>query len=252
MDLGLTGCTAIVSGASSGMGLAIARELVAEGARVALFARRADRLEEAVAALGADRAVAVAGDSNDPAAQERLVATARERFGAVDIVVNNTGGPRGGTFGELDDADWRAGFELAVLSAVRLTRLALPDLRASGRGRVVNITGFTVLKTEPRLHLSSALRRSVIGWAMALAREEAAHGITVNSIAPGYIDTDRLRYLYGLGDDPDAARRRDIERIPAGRMGRPEEIAATAAFLCSVQAGYMTGETLLVDGGLLT
>jgi 3-oxoacyl-[acyl-carrier protein] reductase len=137
------------------------------------------------------------------------------------------------------------------MSAVRLTRLALPALRAGGRGRVVNITGYTVLKTEPRLVLSSSVRRSVIGWAGALAIEEAANGVTVNSIAPGYIDTDRLRYLYGLADDPEAARGRDLARIPAGRFGTPEEIAALVAFLSSVQAGYITGEVVLVDGGLL-
>jgi 3-oxoacyl-[acyl-carrier protein] reductase len=251
MDLGLAGRTAVVSGASSGMGLAIARALADEGANVMLFARREELLAQAVAELGVDRAASVAGDSTDPEAAERLVAATRERFGGIDVLVNNTGGPRGGTFGELSDEDWTAAFELAVMSAIRLTRLALPDLRASGRGRIVNISGYPVLKTEARLLLSSAVRRSVIGWAMALAREEAANRITINSIAPGYIDTGRLRYLYGLASDPEAARAREVERIPAGRFGRPEEIAATVAFLCSEQAAYMTGETLLIDGGLL-
>lgn len=252
MDLGLSGRTAIVSGASSGMGLAIARQLSQEGADVALFARREDLLEAAVEELGRERALAVAGDSTQPEDLERLVAAARERFGRVDIVVNNTGGPRGGAFADLSDADWLAGFDLSVLSAIRLTRLALPDLRSGGQGRVVNVTSYSVLKTAPGLFLSSAVRRAVVGWTMALAQEEGVHGITVNSIAPGYIDTDRLRYFYGLRDDPEAARAADLERIPMRRFGAPEEVAGLVAFLCSRQAGYITGETTLIDGGLLT
>jgi 3-oxoacyl-[acyl-carrier protein] reductase len=252
MDLGLDGRTAVVSGASSGMGRAIARELVREGARVALIARRADLLDDAVDELGSDRAVAVVGDSRDPDALNRLVEVAQERFGGIDVVINNTGGPPAGHFAALADDDWTAAFELTVLSAVRLTRAALPALRESGSGRVVNITGFTVLRVEPRLLLSSAIRSSVVGWARALAREEAANGITINSIAAGFIETDRLLYLYSKGPDPEQARQRDIMRIPAARMGTAEEIAAAAAFLCSTQAAYITGETLLVDGGLLT
>jgi 3-oxoacyl-[acyl-carrier protein] reductase len=236
------------------MGRAIARRLAAEGASVLLFARRADALEEAVAEIsassGSGRAVAVAGDSALEADLARAVEQAHQTFGRIDIVVNNTGGPAAGDFGDLDDEAWQAGFELTLLSALRLTRLALPMLRRSGRGRVVNITSMAVKEVNDGLLLSNALRPGVTGWAKHLSREEGPNAITVNSIAPGYIDTERLRYLYSTEPDPEAARARDAETIPLRRFGSPEEIAAAAAFLCSAEAAYISGVTLLVDGGL--
>jgi 3-oxoacyl-[acyl-carrier protein] reductase len=236
------------------MGLAIARRLAAEGTNVLLFARRSDALEEAVAEISASsapgRAVAVAGDSTLEADLARAVHEAQQAFGSLDIVINNTGGPPAGDFGDLDDKAWQAGFELTLLSALRLTRLALPMLRRSGRGRVVNITSMAVKEINDGLLLSNALRPGVTGWAKHLSREEGPNGITVNSIAPGYIDTERLRYLYSSESDPEAARARDAETIPLRRFGSPEEIAAAAAFLCSSDAGYISGVTLLVDGGL--
>ena len=254
MDLGLDGCAAIVGGSSSGMGRAIARRLAAEGANVLLFARRADALEEAVAEIsaspGSGRAIAVAGDSALEADLARAVQEAEQAFGGIDIVINNTGGPPAGDFGDLDDDAWQAGFELTLLSALRLTRLALPMLRRSGRGRVVNITSMAVKEINDGLLLSNALRPGVTGWAKHLSREEGPNGITVNSIAPGYIDTERLRYLYSTEPDPEAARARDAETIPLRRFGSPEEIAAATAFLCSGEASYISGVTLLVDGGL--
>jgi 3-oxoacyl-[acyl-carrier protein] reductase len=253
MDLGLRGCAAIVSGASSGMGRAIARRLAQEGCDVTLFARRAELLDEAVAeisALGGGRAHAVAGDSTAPADLARTTEETQREFGRIDIVVNNTGGPPAGDFADFDDEGWQRGFELTLLSALRLTRLALPALRQSGRGRVVNLTSMAVKEINDGLLLSNALRPAVTGWAKHLSREEGPHGITVNSIAPGYIDTDRLRYLYSTGSDPDGDRRRDEESIPLRRFGAPEEIASAAAFLCSTEAAYISGVTLLVDGGL--
>jgi 3-oxoacyl-[acyl-carrier protein] reductase len=254
VDLGLDGCAAIVGGSSSGMGRAIARRLAAEGANVLLFARRADALEEAVAEIsaspGSGRAIAVAGDSALEADLARAVQEAEQAFGGIDIVINNTGGPPAGDFGDLDDDAWQAGFELTLLSALRLTRLALPMLRRSGRGRVVNITSMAVKEINDGLLLSNALRPGVTGWAKHLSREEGPNGITVNSIAPGYIDTERLRYLYSTEPDPEAARARDAKTIPLRRFGSPEEIAAATAFLCSGEASYISGVTLLVDGGL--
>jgi 3-oxoacyl-[acyl-carrier protein] reductase len=236
------------------MGRAIGRRLAAEGAGVLLFARRPDALEEAVAEIAASsgpgRAIAVAGDSTLEADLARAVDQAHQAFGRIDIVINNTGGPPAGDFGDLDDEAWQAGFELTLLSALRLTRVALPMLRRSGRGRVVNITSMAVKEVNDGLLLSNALRPGVTGWAKHLSREEGPNGITVNSIAPGYIDTERLRYLYSTEPDPEAARTRDAETIPLRRFGSPEEIAAAAAFLCSTEAAYITGVTLLVDGGL--
>ena len=128
--------------------------------------------------------------------------------------------------------------------------MALPQLRRSGRGRIVNVTSMAVKEINDGLLLSNALRPGVTGWAKHLSREEGPQGITVNSIAPGYIDTDRLRYLYSTEADPHSARRRDEETIPVRRFGSPDEIASAATFLCSTSAGYITGITLLVDGGL--
>jgi 3-oxoacyl-[acyl-carrier protein] reductase len=254
MDLGLRGCAAVVGGASSGMGRAVARRLAEEGCDVTVLARRRKLLDETVAEISAftegGRAHAVAGDSTALADLTRTIEETMREFGRIDIVVNNTGGPPAGDFGDFDDEGWQRGFELTLLSAIRLTRLALPALRQSGRGRVVNLTSMAVKEINDGLLLSNALRPAVTGWAKHLSREEGPHGITVNSIAPGYIDTDRLRYLYSTGSDPDGDRRRDEQSIPLRRFGAPEEIASAAAFLCSTEASYITGVTLLVDGGL--
>jgi 3-oxoacyl-[acyl-carrier protein] reductase len=235
------------------MGLAVAHELSREGCRVVLFARREDVLVEAAAGIERETGVAVtavSGDSRDASALERAVEEARQRFGGLDILVNNTGGPSAGAVSSFDDEAWRLAYELTLMSAIRVTRAALPLLRASGRGRIVNLTSSSVKDPDDGLGLSNTLRAGVTGWAKTLSREEARHGITVNCVAPGYIDTDRLQYLYSTGDDPQAARARDAEMIPVGRFGAPEEIAATVAFLCSTRAAYVNGVTVLVDGGL--
>ena len=254
MDLGLRGCAAVVGGASSGMGRAIARRLAIEGCNVTLFARRSELLDEAVAEISrlpdAGRGHAVAGDASAEADLARAVEATEREFGRIDVVVNNTGGPPAGDFGDFDDAAWQRSFELTLLSAIRLTRLALPALRKSGRGRVVNVTSMAVKEINDGLLLSNSLRPGVIGWAKHLSREEGPNGVTVNSIAPGYIDTERLRYLYSTESDPNVARERDEQTIPLRRFGSPDEIASAAAFLCSSEASYITGVTLLVDGGL--
>jgi 3-oxoacyl-[acyl-carrier protein] reductase len=253
MDLGLDGTVAIVAGSSSGMGRAVARALAAEGCRVVLFARRADLLAETAAAIASETpgdAVAVPGDVTDVTSVDGVVDQALDRFGRLDIVVNNGGGPSAGDFESFADDDWQRAYELTLLSALRLTRKALPALRASGRGRIVNITSQAVKEPNDGLLLSNVFRPGVIGWAKTISRDEARHGVTINSIAPGYIATERLEYLYSGEADPQAAMARDADTIPAGRFGSPEEIAAAAVFLCSTGAAYITGTTLLVDGGL--
>jgi 3-oxoacyl-[acyl-carrier protein] reductase len=253
MELGLEGCVALVAGSSSGMGRAIATALAAEGCHVGLFARRQELLDEAAAeidARGRGKALPLPGDATDAAALEQAVERVHQRFGRLDIVVNNTGGPPAGSFDDFADDDWQGAYELTVLSALRLTRHALPALRRSRRGRIVNITSSAVKEPNEGLLLANALRPAIVGWAKTLSQDEGRNGITVNNIAPGYIDTERLGYLYSLGADTEADRRRDVEAIPAGRFGRPEEIAAAVAFLCSEQAAYVNGVTLLIDGGL--
>src|SRR5581483_8532042 len=218
MDLGLGGRTAIVCGASSGMGLAIAEALAAEGANVAMFARRRDVLERE-----ADRIGALA-------------------VGGIDILVNNGGGPPAGPAAGVDDEAVESAVELLLLSAIRLTNLCLPHLERSGHGRVINIESSSVRSPIDNLALSNALRPGVVGWMKTLAREVGPRGVTINTIAPGRIDTDRIRSVYG--DSP------PTEDIPLRRVGDPAEIAAVVCFLASDRAAYVTGAVVPVDGGL--
>ena len=249
MDLALSSTAAIVCGASSGMGLAIAQELAAEGCGVTMLARNPERLEEAAA--GVPGAVAVPGDVRDAAAlTEAVECTVGER-GRLDIIVNNAGGPPPGTFDSTPEEAWSDAFELSLHSAIRLTRLALPHLRRSGRGRIVNITSWSVREPIPNLMLSNAIRPGVVGWAKSLAQELGPDGITVNTIAPGKVDTPRAAQLYEKAPDADAARAADLQMIPVRRIGKPADVGAAVAFLCSERAGYITGTVLPVDGGAL-
>jgi 3-oxoacyl-[acyl-carrier protein] reductase len=238
MDLGLKGRTAIVCGASSGMGLAVADALAAEGANVAMFARRRDTLEREADRLGA---LAVRGDLTMPKDLARLVEQTVGAFGGIDILVNNGGGPPAGPAAGLTDEAVEGAVELLLLSAIRLTNLCLPYLEASGRGRIINIESSSVRAPIDNLALSNALRPGVIGWMKTLSREVGPKGITVNTIAPGRIDTERLRSLGGGGD---------VSQIPLGRLGDPAEIGAVACFLASDRASYVTGTVVPVDGGL--
>ncbi len=242
MELGLSGRTAIVCGASSGMGLAISESLAREGANVAMFARRRDQLEREAERIGA---LAVRGDLTSPRQVEGLVEKTLEAFGGIDVLVNNGGGPPRGTARELDAGSLESAVELLLVSAVRVTNLCLPELERSGRGRVVNITSSSVREPIERLALSNAVRPGVIGWAKTLADEVGPKGITVNSIAPGRIDTERLAELY-----PDGPSEADLAPIPLRRLGLAREIADVVCFLASDRASYVTGTVIPVDGGL--
>ena len=242
MDLGLSGRTAIVCGASQGIGLAIAEAFAAEGMQVAMFARRRKVLVAEAERLGA---LAVQGDVTNPQDCERLVGRAVDAFGGVDVLVNNSGGPPRGTALEVDDESLEEAVALLLLSAVRITNLCLPHLRRSEAGRVINIESSTVREPADNLALSNAVRPGVVGWAKTLARELGPDGITVNSIAPGRIDTERLAEVY-----PDGPTDKDLQPIPLRRLGHPEEIAAVVCFLASDAASYVTGAVIPVDGGL--
>jgi 3-oxoacyl-[acyl-carrier protein] reductase len=241
MDLGLSGRTAIVCGASSGMGLAIAEALRGEDANVVMFARRAELLEQHATRLGA---LAVAGDLTVPGDTERLVAAAVDAYGGLDVLVLNGGGPPTGTAAAMTPEDLVSAVELLLGGHVRLLSAALPQLRASGRGRIVAIESSSVKEPLPNLALSNAVRPGVVGWLKTLARELGPDGITVNVIAPGRIDTDRMRQVY-----PDGLSAADLEAIALGRMGTTAEIAAVACFLASEPAAYVTGTVVPVDGG---
>jgi 3-oxoacyl-[acyl-carrier protein] reductase len=242
VDLGLSGRTAIVCGASSGMGLATAEALSREGANVAMFARRREVLDREAERIGA---LAVRGDVTNPGDLKRLVDRTVEAFGGIDILVNNSGGPPRGPAVGLAATDIEAAVELLLVSVVRLTELCLPQLERSGRGRIVNIESSSVREPVDNLALSNAVRPGVVGWAKSMARELGPKKITVNTIAPGKIDTARLAEAY-----TDRSRASDMEQIPLRRFGNAEEVADVICFLASDRASYVTGTVIPVDGGL--
>jgi 3-oxoacyl-[acyl-carrier protein] reductase len=243
MDLGLRGRTAIVCGASSGLGLASAEALAEEGANVALLARRREQLEADANRIGA---LAVRGDVTNAADLERLVDTTLKAFGGIDILVWNSGGPPAATATEITDDQLESAFELLLQPFVRLVRLSLQHLEQSPAGRIVAITSAAVKEPTDHLALSNTIRPGVTGFAKTLARELGPKAITVNCVAPGRIETPRMTELYGDGG-PSAE---ELSRIPLGRMGAPREFGDVVCFLASDRAAYVTGVTLLVDGGL--
>jgi 3-oxoacyl-[acyl-carrier protein] reductase len=242
VDLGLNGRTAVVCGASSGLGLASAEALAREGANVAMFARRRETLEREAERIGA---IAVRGDVTSASDLERLVRRTVEAFGGIDILVWNSGGPPPGKATELADEALEEAFALLMLPAVRLVRLSLPHLERSAGGRIICITSIAVKEPVPHLALSNALRPGVTGWAKSLARELGPRGITVNCVAPGRIATARMDELYGAAGPPPEL----LADIPLGRIGEPHEFADVVCFLASDRAAYVSGITLTVDGG---
>jgi 3-oxoacyl-[acyl-carrier protein] reductase len=248
MDLEIAGRSALVTGASRGIGFAVADALVREGARVVVVARDGGPLESAAARLReTGEAHAVVADLSTAAGVRRAIEAATERVGAPEILVANVGGPPVGKPSALDDGAWSRGFELTLMSAVRLARAALPSMRQRGWGRIVNVTSLSVRQPVLDLTLSNALRAGVTAFARTLASEVAAEGVTVNNVAPGYTATERLEELFA----DDYTRASLVATIPARRFGAADEIADAVAFLCSARATYITGQTLLVDGGLI-
>ncbi|MFF7858333.1 SDR family oxidoreductase [Streptomyces sp. NPDC007904] len=247
MDLGLKDRVYVVTGATRGLGHASARELVADGAKVVVTGREEEGVAEAAAALGPD-AVGVAVDNADPEAAERLIATARERFGRLDGVLVSVGGPPPGFVADTTDDQWRTAFESVFLGAVRLARAAAAEL---GEGGVIGfVLSGSVHEPIPGLTISNGLRPGLAGFAKSLADELGPRGIRVVGLLPGRIDTDRVRELDSLSADPEATRRAAESRIPLRRYGTPEEFGRAAAFLLSPAASYLSGVMLPVDGGV--
>jgi 3-oxoacyl-[acyl-carrier protein] reductase len=242
VDLGLRGRTALVCGASSGLGLASAEALAEEGANVVLFARRAEELEGHAERLGG---IAVAGDVREEADLERAVSTAVERFGGVDVLVWNGGGPPPGGAEDTDDASLDSAYRLLLRSAVTLVRLCLPHLEQSGAGRIVAITSLAAQEPTTHLALSNTFRPAVTGWLKTLSREVGPSGVTVNCVAPGRIATARLDELYPGGPSEE-----QLEEIALRRWGKPRELGDVVCFLASERAQYVTGQTVVVDGGM--
>jgi len=241
VNLGLEGRRALVMGGSRGLGKAIAQALVAEGARVAICARNAERLGATALELGVEALVC---DLSAPGAAAALIRETEKRIGQLDVLVVNTGGPPPGLFVDLSDAAWRAAFEGLWMSGVGAIRSALPGMRARRWGRVILITSIAAREPVANLMLSNSLRAGLHGLVNALSREVSADQVTVNALMPGYTLTERLEELQ-LDVTKLAA------QIPAGRLARPQELAAVAAFLASDPAGYVTGQAIACDGGLL-
>ncbi len=253
MDLGLKDCKAFIAGASKGLGKACAKALAGEGARVFVCSRNAEELKRTAAEVSA--AGYCAADVSRPAEVKRVMAEAIAALGGLDCLVTNAGGPPTAPFEKAGDADWDIAYQLNLMSAVRLIREALPALKASGRGRIVNLTGYGVKEPMTDLVVSDSVRAGVTVMAKTIASDLAPYGITVNNIAPGPIMTDRLTEILSaraksLGITPDEQFKRFCETIPVRRIGRPNEIGDLCAYLCSPQAGYLTGQTIVVDGGV--
>jgi 3-oxoacyl-[acyl-carrier protein] reductase len=243
MDLGLKGRTAIVSGASAGLGLATAEALAGEGANVTMFARRRDVLQREAERIGA---LAVRGDVTNPRDLATVVERTVEAFGGIDILVWNSGGPPPGPATSVTPEGVEEAVELLLIPPIRLVDLCLPHLVQSAGGRILLFTSSAVKEPAEHLALSNAVRPGLTGWAKSLARQLGPQGITVNCVAPGRIDTARLAQLY-----PDGPSEADLQAIPLGRWGTPQEFGDVACFLASDRARYVTGTTVVVDGGLL-
>lgn len=257
MDLGLSGRRALVCGASGGLGRAIAMELAREGARLFIISRSETRIAEAAEAIAATTGAEVHGaaiDLSTPEGPSEAVARAQATLGGLDILVTNTGGPPSGPFESHDRERWREAWQGLLESVIELTRAALPGMRAQKWGRIVNVTSISAKQPVAGLILSNTLRAGITGLARTVANEAAADGITVNNLMPGYTRTDRLAELAAQGAARSGRSIDDIHNdwissIPAGRLGEPEEFAAMAAFLCSARTGYITGQSIAVDGG---
>src|SRR6476619_7297627 len=257
MDLGLKDKVALVAAGSRGLGRAVAEELAVEGASLVICARDAATLAETTAAIADQTGAHVLGvpaDVTDPVQVKNLVASGNERFGRIDILVTNAGGPPAGRFDDLTQEHWEKATQLTLYSAVRLAREVLPGMKARRWGRILNITSIAVKQPIDGLLLSNSLRAAVTGFARTLANEVASFNVTVNNLMPGYTRTDRVEELARAAGERSGTSSKEMfakweKEIPMGRLGEPREFAALAAFLASDRASYITGSSIAVDGG---
>lgn len=256
MDLHLENKTALILGGSKGIGRGIADALAAERVAVAMLARTQATLDKSVAEITArgGRAIGLAADLADWPSVERAANSARQQLGAIDILVNNSGGPPPSGVAGVGPELWEAQFHSMVLALFRITDLLLPDMRSRKWGRILNVASLSVIEPIPNLGVSNTLRSAIVGWAKTLAGEVARDGITVNTLLPGLIATDRsLQLSRAIAERQkitlDEALKRSASTIPVGRLGTPEEFGAVATFLASPLASYVTGSMIRIDGG---
>lgn len=260
MDFGIQGKTVLVTASSQGLGFATAKAFAGEGANVMLSSRNEAELTRAVQAIGnehphADVAFCVA-DVTRTDDIEHLFSEIESRFGGVDVLVNNTGGPPAGTFDRVTEAQWQSAFELCLLNIIRCTKRALPHMREQQWGRIVNFASSSIKQPLDNLILSNTYRAGIVGLSKSMAIEFAPDNILVNVLGPGRIATQRITELDGIrgqaqGISVDEVRRRTEAGIPIGRYGHPDEFASMALYLGSAANGYLTGQSILVDGGLV-
>ena len=240
MDLKLRGKRALVMGSSTGLGKAIAQALIAEGVEVAICARDAHRLEQTAREINA--ALAIPADLSQAGAACALVEKVNAKWGGIDILVTNTGGPPKGKFDEISYQAWSTGFQGLWMSAVDAIQSVLPHMKKNRWGRVLLVTSVAAKEPMAGLTVSNGLRAGLLGLMKSLSFEVAADNITVNALLPGYTDTERLQELK-------VPKEKMAALIPAGRIGSPEDFGSVTAFLASEQAGYITGQAIVVDGG---
>jgi 3-oxoacyl-[acyl-carrier protein] reductase len=257
VDLGIRGKVALVAASSKGLGRAIAEELAAEGASLVMCARGEEALHETAESIrkttGAS-VVEIAADVSEAAGIDRVANTALDKFGKVDILVTNSGGPPSGPFESYTPEAWESATRLLLLSAVGLARAVLPGMKERRWGRILNVTSIAVKQPIEGLMLSNSLRAAVTGFARTLANDVARFNITVNNMLPGYTRTDRVEHLAKATSEKTGSSVADAlakweREIPMGRLGEPREFAALAAFLASERASYITGSSIAVDGG---
>jgi 3-oxoacyl-[acyl-carrier protein] reductase len=259
MELKLNGKVALVVASSQGLGRAIAEQLVKEGAHVMITSRHEEKLQQVkqeLEQLGSGKVAYHVADITNYDDIKSLVRATRDAFGKIDILINNAGGPPGGGFEQFSDEQWQQAFELNLLSYIRLIREVLPDLKQEG-GRIINIASSSVKQPIPGLILSNTFRLGIVGLAKTLSVELAPYNILVNTVAPGRIATDRVAHLDEMNAEKQGITKEEMEEkskqsIPLKRYGEPEEFAKVVAFLVSDASTYITGSTLLVDGGMVT
>lgn len=259
MDLGIKGKVALVAASSQGLGKAVAMGLAREGVKIVICARGKEALEATRAEIHSKTSAEILSIQADLTKYndiKNLVATATKTFGTIHILINNAGGPPPGYFWNLNDDHWQKGFELTLMSSVRLTREVLPFMRQQKWGRIINITSVSVKQPIDNLILSNSLRLGVVGWAKTVSSQVASEGILINNVCPGWTRTNRVDELLRARAKAEGSTLEEIENritseIPIGRMGQPEEFANLVVFLASERASYITGTSIQVDGGTI-